>query len=198
MFARTPSLSQRLMYSAAPRRTEADITWGVKRRLKKALRLPRCIGEPAAHTTEGLRPTNRSYAAMLLSEHENDNRDSSTPSQSVLAPRKVYIVTDTYFPTAHDFDVGKGIVNIDSVHSTPAAAKTRAQKIMFVDEKGQDESEKDKIIEDTKQGLYIAIGIGGRVRGCYARKCEVEAKAVDLDEDDTSEEDVDATDWNMR
>jgi hypothetical protein len=134
---------------------------------------------------------------MLSLGDPNDTSDNSTPRPSASIPVTVYIVTDTYYPTAADFDVGKGIVNIDSVHSTAEAANVRAKKIMFIHERGEEDLDKDKIIEEIRQGLYSGIGIGGREKGCYARKCEVEEKAVDVDEDESSEESLDTEDWNM-
>jgi hypothetical protein len=133
---------------------------------------------------------------MHSSGQANITPNSSTPKASALVPTTVYIVTDTYYPTAADFDVGKGIASIDSVHSTPGAANLRATKIMFIYEKDREDVDKDKIIEEIRQGLYSGIGIGGRER-CYARKCEVEAKDVDVDEDGSSEESGDIEDWNM-
>ena len=62
----------------------------------------------------------------------------------------------------------------------------------------KDGVDQDKIIEELKDGLYTGIGIGGiEGHGCYARKCEVEAKPIDIDEDGSSEEEQDTEDWNM-
>lgn len=133
---------------------------------------------------------------MHSPDQADSTPDSPTPKPSTPVPATVYIVTDTYYPTAADFDVGKSVTNIDSVHSTPEAANVRAKKIMFTHEKAREDIDKDKIIEEIRQGLYSAIGIGGRER-YYARKCEVEVKAVDLDEDGSSEESGDIEDWNM-
>lgn len=60
------------------------------------------------------------------------------------------------------------------------------------------EVDQDKIIEEMKDGLYAGIGIGGvENRGCYARKCEVESKPIDVDEDGSSEEEQDVEEWNI-
>ncbi|KZM19543.1 hypothetical protein ST47_g9071 [Ascochyta rabiei] len=109
------------------------------------------------------------------------------------AGRFVYIVTDTYYPTSADFEDGKGATTIDSVHTTVGGANNRAKKIMFARDNPDNncEVDEDKIIEEQKGGLYIGIGMGGTEKdGCYARKCEVEAKPVDIDEDGSSEEET--------
>lgn len=127
--------------------------------------------------------------------------DSSTPRTHKLPTRIVYIVTDTTYSTSADFDEGKGMTNIDSVHTTSGAANLRAKKIMFarINSGSKDDVDQDKIIEELKDGLYTGIGIGGiEGHGCYARKCEVEAKPIDIDEDGSSEEEQDTEDWSMR
>lgn len=56
----------------------------------------------------------------------------------------------------------------------------------------------DKIIEETKQGLFTGIGVGGKEDGgagsCYARKCEVERQIIDEDSEDEGEEEDDDDD----
>lgn len=126
--------------------------------------------------------------------------NSSTPRTHRSSTRIVYIVTDTTYSTSSDFDEGKGTTNIDSVHTTSGAANVRAKKIMFarINPSNKDGVDQDKIIEELKDGLYTGIGIGGiEGHGCYARKCEVEAKPIDIDEDGSSEEEQDTEDWNM-
>jgi hypothetical protein len=123
---------------------------------------------------------------------------NSLPSSG--APFVVYIVTNIRYPTPQDFDLGKGSFRIDSVHSSRKNANARAKKIIYdggqVDG-GQFKVDVDKIIEETRKGLFAAIGIGGkgdgREKGCYARKCQVEAKMVDEDSDN----EVDAEDERM-
>lgn len=129
-------------------------------------------------------------------------RASNSPSPKLhrLTTRIVYIVIDTCYAILSDFDQGKGSTNIDSVHTTSKAANVRAKKVMFAHTNPSDkcEMDQDKIIEETKGGLYTAIGIGGNENtGCYARKCEVEAKPVDIEDDGSSEEEHDGEDWNM-
>jgi Txe/YoeB family toxin of Txe-Axe toxin-antitoxin module len=107
----------------------------------------------------------------------------------------VYIVTDVIYPTSSDFDLSKGVFNIDSVHSSRSNANARAKKIIYDGGQingGQYKVDLDKIIEETKRGLFTGIGIGGkgdgRQKGCYARKCQVESKLVDEDSEEESEE----------
>ena len=124
---------------------------------------------------------------------------SPTP-RSHKSTRVVYIVTDTCYSTSADFDEGKGVTNIDSVHTTSKAANIRAKKVMFarINPGDKCEIDQDKIIEEMKDGLYIGIGIGGvEKNGCYARKCEVEAKPIDIEDDGSSEEEQDGEDWSM-
>lgn len=92
------------------------------------------------------------------------------------------------------------MTSIDSVHTTSTAANTRAKKIMFacINPDDKCEVDQDKIIEERKDGLYTAIGMSGKDNNrCYAKKCEVEAKPIDIDEDGSSEEEQDVEDWNM-
>lgn len=102
----------------------------------------------------------------------------------------MFIVTDICYPKESDFASGRGIVTIDSVHSTKKAANARAKKIIF--EAGPWHIDIDKIIEEVRNGLYTGIGVGGEDRPldghCYARKCEVESWTVDEDDDKESEE----------
>ncbi|KAH5470126.1 hypothetical protein HBI17_006960 [Parastagonospora nodorum] len=106
----------------------------------------------------------------------------------------VYIVTDVIYPTSTDFNHSKGNFRIDSVHSSKRTANARAKKIIY--DGGQVDGSQykvdlDKIIEETKTGLFTGIGIGGKGDGgygsCYARKCQVESKMVDEDSEDESE-----------
>ncbi|RAR07464.1 hypothetical protein DDE82_002748 [Stemphylium lycopersici] len=117
-------------------------------------------------------------------------------------PHVIYIVTDTCYPTAHSFETNIGTTHIISVHSTKAAANSRAKKIIYDNDSGCT-VDIDKIIEEVKQGLYTGIGVGGKEEkdgSCFARKCEVEGKIVDEDSDseetsgDSGESDlIDAT-----
>lgn len=115
------------------------------------------------------------------------------------SPKVVYIVTDTRYPNAADFNEGKGTTLIDSVHSTSGAANLRARKIMLARAGPGSEIDEDKIIDDERNGLYTGIGVGGvEGSGCYARKCEVEAKHIDIEDDGSSEEgEHDGEDWSM-
>ena len=126
--------------------------------------------------------------------------NSTTPRTHKSSTRIVYIVTDTTYSTSNDFDEGKGTTSIDSVHTTSGAANLRAKKIMFarINPDNKSDVDQDKIIEELKDGLYTGIGMGEmEEHGCYARKCEVEAKPIDIDEDGSSEEELDTEDWNM-
>jgi hypothetical protein len=118
---------------------------------------------------------------------------NSLPSSS--GTTKVYIVTDIIYPTPSDFDLSKGVFNIDSVHSSRKNANARAKKMIYDGgqiDGGQYKVDLDKIIEETKLGLFTGIGIGGkgdgRQKGCYARKCQVESKLVDEESEDESED----------
>jgi hypothetical protein len=104
-------------------------------------------------------------------------------------------VTDIIYPTSSDFNLSKGVFNIDSVHSSRKNANARAKKIIYDGgqiDGGQYKVDLDKIIEEKKRGLFTGIGIGGkgdgRQKGCYARKCQVESKLVDEDSEEESEE----------
>ncbi|KAH6620227.1 hypothetical protein C7974DRAFT_378316 [Boeremia exigua] len=125
---------------------------------------------------------------------------STSPKSQKSITKIVYIVIDTCFATLTDFDQGKGSTSIDSVHTTSHVANIRAKKIMFarINLNNTCQVDKDKILEEIKDGLYTGIGIGGDENtGCYARKCEVEAKPVDIEDDGSSEEDHDGEDWSM-
>jgi hypothetical protein len=107
----------------------------------------------------------------------------------------VYIVTDIIYPTHHDFALNKGVFRIDSCHSSRKNANARARRIIYEGgqiDGGQYNVDLDKILEETKKGLFTGIGVGGkgdgREMGCYARKCQVERKIVDADSEDESEE----------
>lgn len=130
---------------------------------------------------------------------EENNRACSTSPRSRKATKVVYIVTDTRYTTAADFNEGKGTTSIDSVHTTSRAANLRAKKIMFARTSPGFEIDEDMIIDEVKNGLYTGIGVGGaETYGCYARKCEVEVKPIDIEDDGSSEEEGhDGEDWNM-
>lgn len=141
---------------------------------------------------------------MLLQEEAlsagGASESPSPKSQKSTTTRIVYIVIDTCFATLADFDQGKGFTTIDSVHTTSHAANGRAKKIMFtrLHPSKRCEIDQDKILEEIKDGLYTGIGISGdESAGCYARKCEVEAKPIDIEDDGSSEEEHDGEDWNM-
>jgi hypothetical protein len=147
---------------------------------------------------------------MAHIEHNDTNRTPRTLSRqssfesNPTGPRSlpssggaavVYIVTDIIYPTSSDFDLSKGVFNIDSVHSSKKNANARAKKIIYDGgqiDGGQYKVDLDKIIEEKKRGLFTGIGIGGkgdgRQKGCYARKCQVESKLVDEDSEEESEE----------
>lgn len=139
--------------------------------------------------------------------HSVGATSESTSPQSLKSTttRLVYIVIDTYYATLDDFDQGKGSTRIDSVHTTSQAANVRAKKIMFTRARPADRCkiDQDKILEEVKEGMYTGIGLGGdECTGCYARKCEVEAKSVDIEDDgssgdDREDYDHDGEDWNM-
>lgn len=96
----------------------------------------------------------------------NHDQPSST------LPNTVYVVVDTCYPKESDFNQGKGVTAVFSVHSSIAAANAKAKKIMFANEGGCT-VDVDKVIEETRHGLYTGIGIGGqeeRADHCYARK----------------------------
>jgi hypothetical protein len=134
---------------------------------------------------------------MLLDE--GNNCACGTSPRSRKSTKVVYIVTDTRYATAADFEEGKGTTLIDSVHTTSRAANLRAKKVIFARTSPGFEIDEDKIIDEVKDGLYTGIGVGGAERnGCYARKCEVEAKPIDIEDDGSSEEEGhDGEDWNM-
>ena len=130
---------------------------------------------------------------------------TSLQSHKSSTTRLVYIVIDTCYATLDEFDQGKGSTRIDSVHTTSQAANDRAKKIMFTRARLGERCkiDQDRILEEVKDGLYTGIGIGGdECTGCYARKCGVEAKPVDIEDegssgDDHEESDHDGEDWNM-
>ncbi|KAF2632581.1 hypothetical protein BU25DRAFT_77605 [Macroventuria anomochaeta] len=140
---------------------------------------------------------------MLLEEETLSScrtSDSPSPNLQKATMKIVYVVIDTCYATLADFDQGKGSTNIDSVHTTSQAANVRAKKVMFARTNPGDKCEidQDKILEEIKDGLYTGIGLGGNKNtGCYAKKCEVEAKPIDIEDDGSSEEDHDGVDWNM-
>jgi len=150
-----------------------------------------------ARSKDGPTPTQRSY--------DNDNNNNVHDGDSYIqqsieqpnppmanmvnsshsGPYRIYIVTDTCYPTADSFQNNVGTTHITSVHSTKAAANSRAKKIIYEND-GECAVDLDKIIEEVKKGLYIGIGVGGKDEksgSCFARKCEVEGKIVDEDSD---------------
>lgn len=139
-------------------------------------------------------------------EGHNGTTESTSPqSHKSSTTRLVYIVIDTCYATLDEFDQGKGSTRIDSVHTTSHAANNRAKKIMFTRARLGERCkiDQDRILEEVKDGLYTGIGIGGdECTSCYARKCGVEAKPVDIEDegssgDDHEESDHDGEDWNM-
>jgi hypothetical protein len=143
-----------------------------------------------ARSKDGPTPTQRSY------DNDNNMNDGDSyiqqsieqpnpPNASHSGPYRIYIVTDTCYPTADSFQNNMGTTHITSVHSTKAAANSRAKKTIYEND-GECTVDLDKIIEEVKQGLYIGIGVGGKEEksdSCFARKCEVEGKIVDEDSD---------------
>jgi hypothetical protein len=149
-------------------------------------------------TLAAVTPTDIGTATDRMSTTRMHSPRSSTESLSTASnslpssgtPFVVYIVTDIRYPTTLDFDLNKGSFHIDSVHSSRKNANARAKKIIYDSgqvDGGQFKVDVDKIIEETRKGLFAAIGIGGkgdgREKGCYARKCQVEAKMIDEDSD---------------
>jgi hypothetical protein len=148
-----------------------------------------------AHSKDGPTPTQRSYDndnnfndgdSYIQQSIEQPNPPMATrANDSNFGPHRIYIVTDTCYPTAESFQNNIGTTHITSVHSTKAAANSRAKKIIYEND-GDCTVDLDKIIEEVKQGLYIGIGVGGKEEKgawCFARKCEVEGKIVDEDSD---------------
>jgi hypothetical protein len=149
--------------------------------------------EPTEHNDQNRTPTPRT--------HSRQSSVESTPAGTPSLPSSggniviVFIVTDIIYPTSADFDLNKGVFLIDSVHSSRKNANARAKKMIYDGGQingGQYKVDVDKIIEETRKGLFTGIGIGGkgdgRETGCYARKCQVESKMVDEDSEDESEE----------
>ena len=149
------------------------------------------------NSKDGPTPTQRSYDndnnqnihdgdSYIQQSIEQPNPPTATiVNAATSGPYMVYIVTDTCYPTASSFHDNIGTAHITSVHSTKAAANSRAKKIIYEND-GDCTVDLDKIIEEVKQGLYIGIGVGGKEESngcCYARKCEVEGKIVDEDSD---------------
>jgi hypothetical protein len=137
---------------------------------------------------------------MSTTPTQSSHRDQSDiPRRSIersTSALTVYIVVDTCYPTKASFDSSLGKANIDSAHSTMHSANSRAKKIIYEND-AECTVDIDKIIEETRQGLYTGIGIGGKENsGCednscaYARKCEVESKIVDEDSEDDGEMDM--------
>ncbi|KAH7402438.1 hypothetical protein BKA66DRAFT_392420, partial [Pyrenochaeta sp. MPI-SDFR-AT-0127] len=146
----------------------------------------------------GRTPTPRSHTSNHSPKSPPQNSKSkhfTAPSTTITTPTSstaVFIVSDTCYPTATDFNTNKGATRIDSAHSSQRAANNRAKKIIY-ENSGGCTVDIDKIIEEMKQGLYTGIGIGGKEErdgGCYARKCEVEGKILDEDSEDEGGEDM--------
>jgi hypothetical protein len=117
----------------------------------------------------------------------------------------VFIVTDICFPNNNDFQLNKGTLHIDSVHSSSRSANARAKKIMW-EGKPPCRTDVERVIEDVKSGLYTGIGVGGvegekSVKaggtGCFGRKVQVERKRIDVYEDSDGEWDGEPEDVHM-
>jgi hypothetical protein len=149
--------------------------------------------EPTEHNDTNRTPTPRTHSRQSSLESIPAGAPSLPSSGGNVVV--VFIVTDMIYPTSADFDLSKGVFHIDSVHSSRKNANARAKKMIYDGGQingGQYKVDLDKIIEETKKGLFTGIGIGGkgdgREAGCYARKCQVESKMVDEDSEDESEE----------
>lgn len=131
-------------------------------------------------TSRSHTPTRRSHQEQGA-QHQADRKTSTGT---------IYVVTDTCYPSAANFDSNFGSTTILSVHSSSQAANARAKKIIYENDGGC-RVDIDKIIEEVKMGLYTGIGVGGKTGRdgcCFARKCEVEAKLIDgTSEDEGSE-----------
>lgn len=154
---------------------------------------PKHVCSACAH--RGRTPTPRSHTSTQSSKtspRQAKLQHASNPLTTPASATTVFIVTDTCYPTASDFNTNKGCTRIDSAHSSQHAANNRAKKIIY-DNDGGCTVDLDKIIEEMREGLYTGIGIGGkeeRDNCCYARKCEVEGKVVDEDSEDEGEDDM--------
>ncbi|KAL6712434.1 hypothetical protein ACN47E_000311 [Coniothyrium glycines] len=145
-------------------------------------------GQAASHHDRGRTSV---QGTRFATAHQSSNHQVVAPG----AANTVYIVVDTCYPRKDDFDQGKGVTNVFSVHSSMDSANAKAKKIIFTNE-GSCTVDVDKVIEETRLGLYTGIGIGGQeeaVNHCYARKCEVEAKIVDEDSEDESGDSMEST-----
>ncbi|KAH9868279.1 hypothetical protein J1614_007351 [Plenodomus biglobosus] len=153
-----------------------------------------CANCKPSPTTRGRTPTQRSHTAEVEAEAAFHNQQSSSShyhndneyDNDRRLPIMVYVVTDTCYPSAANFDLNLGTTSVISVHSSKTAANERAKKIIYENDGGCT-VDIDKIIEEVKQGLYTGIGVGGKEEKdgcCFARKCEVEAKMVDEDSED--------------
>ncbi|KAF2856601.1 hypothetical protein T440DRAFT_4100 [Plenodomus tracheiphilus IPT5] len=147
-------------------------------------------------TTRGRTPTQRSHIAEVEAEaydyhhhhksSHNYNYHENEHDSDRRLPTMVYVVTDTCYPSAVNFDTNLGTTSVISVHGSKAAANERAKKIIYENDGGCT-VDIDKIIEEVKMGLYTGIGVGGKEEKegcCFARKCEVEAKMIDEDSED--------------
>lgn len=157
---------------------------------------PNCQSTSSSSATRGRTPTQRSHTADVEAEAAYHNHNHSSFSSHYhhdhdyendrRLPGMVYVVTDTCYPSALDFDRNIGITSVISVHGSKSAANERAKKIIYENDGGCT-VDIDKIIEEVKKGLYTGIGVGGKEEKdgcCFARKCEVEAKIVDEDSED--------------
>lgn len=120
------------------------------------------------------------------SSNNKNNNNNTNDDDDRLWPTMVYVVTDTFYPSASNFDTNLGTTSTISVHSSKRAANERAKKTIYENDGGCT-VDIDKIIEEVKQGLYTGIGVGGKEEKsgcCFARKCEVEAKPIDDDSED--------------
>ncbi|KAI8937534.1 hypothetical protein NX059_005252 [Plenodomus lindquistii] len=151
----------------------------------------------AAPTARGRTPTQRSqdpdteaetayYTHQSFSHYNHNNHNNNYDyehERERRLPNMVYVVTDTFYPSASTFDTNLGTTSVISIHGSKAAANERAKKIIYENE-GGGAVDIDKIIEEVKNGLYTGIGVGGKGGGCFARKCEVEARMLDEDSED--------------
>jgi hypothetical protein len=138
-------------------------------------------------STEKPTPTLHTHSTnSSLDDAPADASGSSSAGQLV-----VFVVTDMCFPNNNDFQLNKGTLHIDSVHSSITNANARAKKIMW-EGKPPCQTDVDRVIEDVKNGLYTGIFVGGKEgeksvkgggTGCFARKVQVERKRLDVDED---------------
>ncbi|KAF1947297.1 hypothetical protein EJ02DRAFT_486073 [Clathrospora elynae] len=155
----------------------------------------RVCGSCSSNSKDVQTPTQRSHndaESYMQQPHTKTSTNNSTPDTSTNTmfninpgPRNIYIVTDTWYPTASSLKASIGTTTILSAHSTKSAANARAKKTIYENDGGCS-VDVNKIIEEVKKGLYTGIGVGGKEEkegGCFARKCEVEGRIVDEDSD---------------